>query len=105
MSTLLIRNISTLVTCDDLDQILHKIDMYVENGTIIEIGPNLTRQAGRVLDGKHMICYPGLINTHHHFYQIFTRNLAMVQGMELFPWLRTLYEIWKNLALQEYLQV
>lgn len=97
MSTLLIRNISTLVTCDDLDQILHNIDMYVENGTIIEIGPNLTRQAGRVLDGKHMICYPGLINTHHHFYQIFTRNLAMVQGMELFPWLRTLYEIWKNL--------
>ena len=43
MSTLLIRNISTLVTCDDLDQILHNIDMYVENGTIIEIGPNLTR--------------------------------------------------------------
>lgn len=43
-----------------------------------------------------MALYPGLINTHHHLYQIFTRNLPQVQNMELFPWLRALYEIWKN---------
>ena len=97
MSTLLIRNISTLVTCDDQDQILSNVDMYVEDGFIVEIGPNLIRQAGRVLEGKHMICYPGLVNTHHHLYQIFSRNLPGVQGLELFPWLRALYGIWENL--------
>ena len=44
-----------------------------------------------------MAVYPGLINTHHHLYQIFSRNLPQVQQMELFPWLVTLYEVWKNL--------
>jgi len=44
-----------------------------------------------------MIVYPGLINTHHHLYQYFTRNLPQVQNMELFDWLVTLYEIWKNI--------
>ena len=48
-------------------------------------------------DCSGMILYPGFINTHHHLYQYFTRSLAKVQGMELFDWLRTLYEIWKNL--------
>ena len=53
--------------------------------------------ADRVIDGSHMFCYPGLVNTHHHLYQVFSRNLPQVQNMELFDWLRTLYEIWKNL--------
>ena len=44
-----------------------------------------------------MLCYPGLVNTHHHLYQQFSRNLPQVQDMELFDWLKTLYEIWKNL--------
>lgn len=44
-----------------------------------------------------MRVYPGLINTHHHLYQTFSRNLPDVQNMELFDWLKYLYEIWKNL--------
>ena len=52
--------------------------------------------ADEVIDGSHMVMYPGLINTHHHLYQTFSRNLPQVQNMELFPWLKTLYEIWKN---------
>ena len=44
-----------------------------------------------------MVVYPGLINTHHHLYQLFSRNLPEVQRMELFPWLVTLYDVWKNL--------
>lgn len=49
-----------------------------------------------VIDASHMVMYPGLINTHHHLYQTFSRNLPQVQNMALFPWLKTLYEIWKN---------
>ena len=53
--------------------------------------------ADDVIDASHMVMYPGLINTHHHLYQTFSRNLPEVQNLELFPWLKALYEIWKNL--------
>ena len=53
--------------------------------------------ADDVIDASHMVMYPGLINTHHHLYQTFSRNLSEVQNLELFPWLKALYEIWKNL--------
>ena len=97
MSTLLIRNIAQLVTCDDGDRILQGADLYCEDGFIKTIGRDLDVEADRVIDGSHMFCYPGLVNTHHHLYQVFSRNLPQVQNMELFDWLRTLYEIWKNL--------
>ena len=97
MSTLLIRNISALITCDDHDSLLENVDLYAEDGVIRAIAPHLDRQADTVLDGTNMLCYPGLINTHHHLYQVFSRNLPQVQNMELFDWLKTLYEIWKNL--------
>ena len=97
MSTLLIRNISALITCDDHDSLLENVDLYAEGGVIRAMGPRLDRQADTVLDGTNMLCYPGLINTHHHLYQVFSRNLPQVQNMELFDWLKTLYEIWKHL--------
>ena len=97
MSTLLIRHIAQLVTCDDRDRILQNADLYCEDGFIKTIGHDLDVPADRVIDGSHMFCYPGLVNTHHHLYQVFSRNLPQVQTMELFDWLKTLYEIWKNL--------
>lgn len=97
MSTLLIRNIHTLITCDDVDHVYEHVDLYAENGVIKAIGTKLPQTAERVIDGSRMLCYPGLINTHHHLYQVFSRNLPGVQNMELFEWLKTLYEIWKNL--------
>ena len=97
MSTLLIRNIRTLVSCDDHNTVYENVDLYAEDGFIRAIGKNLPQQADKVIDARHMLCYPGLVNTHHHLYQIFSRNLPEVQNMELFDWLRALYEIWKNL--------
>ena len=97
MSTLLIRGISQLVTCDDGDRILKGVDLFCEGGFIRQIGAHLDVSADEVIDGTHMLCYPGLVNTHHHLYQVFSRNLPQVQNMELFDWLKTLYEIWKNL--------
>lgn len=97
MSTLLIKNISQLVTCDDNDRLLKNADIYCVDGFIKEIGQNLDVTADETIDGSNMLCYPGLVNTHHHLYQVFSRNLPQVQNMELFDWLKTLYEIWKNL--------
>ena len=97
MSTLLLKNLNTLVTCNDGDEILHSVDLYCEDGFIRAIGPDLPQSADTVIDGSQYWCYPGLVNTHHHLYQVFSRNLPKVQNMELFDWLTTLYEIWKGL--------
>ncbi len=97
MKTLLIRNISRLVSCDDEDRVYENVDLYAEDGVIRAIGRNLPKAAEETIDAAGMLCYPGLINTHHHLYQQFSRNLPQVQNMELFDWLKTLYEIWKNL--------
>lgn len=47
--------------------------------------------------GKHVVL-PGLINTHHHFYQTLTRAVPAACGKELFDWLKVLYEIWAKLT-------
>ncbi len=96
MATLLIKNAKAVVTCNQNDQILYDANILCEDGVIRYIGPE-TKPADKVIDASGCFVYPGLINTHHHLYQTFTRNLPQVQRMELFPWLVTLYEIWRYL--------
>ena len=96
MHRLLVKNIDCLVSCDGEDRILEHVHLYCEDGIIRSIGPDAP-DADHVIDGRGMLCYPGLINAHHHLYQIFSRNLPQVQSMELFDWLTALYEIWKGL--------
>lgn len=96
MSTLLVKNIKALVSCDGKDTVYENVNLYCKDGLIEYIGTD-AKEADEVIDGSGMLCYPGLINAHHHLYQVFSRNLEKVQNMELFDWLKTLYEIWKNL--------
>ena len=98
MSTLLIKNLDAVVTCDASDSMPQQVDLLCENGLITKIGPGLDVQADRVIDASGMIAYPGLVNAHHHLYQVFSRNLPEVQNLELFDWLVALYEVWKNLT-------
>ena len=97
MCSLLVKKLQSIITCDAEDRVLSGVDLYCEDGIIRAIGPNLPQTADTVIDGSHYWCYPGLVNTHHHLYQVFSRNLPQVQNMELFDWLTTLYEIWKGL--------
>ena len=97
MRTVLLKNIRFLVSCDDEDHVYENTDLLIRDGLIASIGVNLSHQADEVLDCTHFLCYPGLINTHHHLYQQFSRNLPEVQNLELFDWLKALYEVWKNL--------
>lgn len=96
MKSLLLKNVKYLVTCDDHERMLTDVNLLVSNGIISYIGPE-EQTADKIIDASRMVIYPGLINSHHHLYQTFTRNLPQVQNMELFPWLKTLYELWKNL--------
>ena len=84
MASLLIKNIESLVTCDSEDRILSGADIYCEDGFIKEIGRNLRVEADEVIDGSNLICYPGLVNTHHHLYQQFSRNLPEVKNLHTF---------------------
>ena len=96
MSTLLIKNARYIVSCDDADTLYERMNLFIQDGVIISIGPEF-RHADQTIDARDMVVYPGLVNTHHHLYQIFSRNLPEVQRMELFPWLVTLYDVWKDL--------
>lgn len=94
--SLFIKNIKQIITCDANDTVYNNTNMLITNGEIKYIGKVLY-DADEIIDATGMVMYPGLINTHHHLYQIFTRNLPQVQNLELFDWLITLYEIWKNI--------
>ena len=96
MSTTLIKNARYIVSCDDSDTLWERCNLFLRDDAVEYIGPE-QRQADQVIDASAMVVYPGLVNTHHHLYQLFSRNLPEVQRMELFPWLVTLYEVWKNL--------
>lgn len=96
MNRLLIKNAKAVVTVDDQDRVLNDANIYIEDNEIITIDDK-EQEADQVIDASGCFVYPGLINTHHHLYQTFTRNLPQVQNMELFPWLTALYEIWRYL--------
>lgn len=49
----------------------------------------------RRIDGTGHLITPGLINTHHHFYQWITRGLATDHN--LFNWLVALYPTWARI--------
>ncbi|WP_046506364.1 8-oxoguanine deaminase [Streptomyces odonnellii] len=49
----------------------------------------------RRIDGTGHLVTPGLVNTHHHFYQWITRGLATDHN--LFDWLVALYPVWARI--------
>jgi len=75
-------------------------ELLIKDNIIKKIAPNLKMEAEEIIDGSDCFLYPGLINTHHHFYQTLTRNIPQVQNVELFNWLKYLYPIWARLTPQ-----
>src|SRR5579872_6743149 len=47
-------------------------------------------------DASRHVVLPGLINTHHHFFQTLTRANPRAINKELFGWLQALYPIWSK---------
>jgi 8-oxoguanine deaminase len=101
MSTLLVTNIHTLVTMDDGQREIRRGALWVRDNVIEQVGhaEELPDTADEVLDlGDRHIVLPGLVNTHHHFFQTLTRAIPAAQNQELFGWLTTLYPIWQHLT-------
>jgi len=100
VSSLLIKHANLIVSMDDNDTRWEDGGIYVEENVIRQIGATegLSADAEQVIDARHMIILPGLVNTHHHFYQTLTRNLPLAQNADLFHWLRAHYPIWARLT-------
>ncbi len=102
MTTLLIKN-AHIVTMDDHQREIPEGGLFIRRGLIQEVGPmrELPETADEVLDLKGHIVFPGLVNTHHHFYQTLTRAVPAAQDANLFNWLKTLYPIWARLTPED----
>lgn len=100
MTTLLLRNADVVATFDDGDTMLTGASILIRDNVIERIGPasELPQSADTVIDMRGRIVIPGLVNTHHHFYQTLTRNVPGTQDVALFDWLVRLYPIWARLT-------
>src|SRR4030042_997446 len=100
MSTLLLKNAAILVTMDDHRREVPGGGLFVRDVFIELVGltNELPDHADEILDMNGYIVLPGLINTHHHFYQTLTRVVPAAQNSNLFNWLKTLYPIWGRMT-------
>ena len=99
MTTLLIQH-ALIVTMDDHQREIPDGGLFIRDGFIEAVGPtsDLPQSADQVLDLRGHVLLPGLVNTHHHFYQTLTRVVPAAQDANLFNWLTTLYPIWARLT-------
>jgi 8-oxoguanine deaminase len=75
--------------------------VVVQGGRIVELVPAGRMPAtpdAKIFEAGAHVVVPGLINTHHHFYQTLTRATPAALDRELFPWLQALYPIWAGLT-------
>jgi len=103
MTTLLVKNAEMIVTMDDAGRELRGAAIFCRDGFIEQIGPveALPQDADEVLDLAGHIVFPGMVNTHHHFYQTLTRAVPGTQDANLFNWLKTLYPIWARMTPED----
>ena len=79
--------------------------IVIDNGVITEClseGQSPAVENYDVFDARQHVLMPGLINTHHHFYQTLTRACPPALNKKLFPWLQTLYPIWAGLQPEQH---
>src|SRR5207245_4649868 len=94
---ILIEGCEVVALMDDAGTEIAGGSILVDGGQITWVGKG--RPAGaegaEVVDGRGLIAVPGLVNAHHHLFQVLTRVRAQEQG--LFGWLKELYPVWARL--------
>lgn len=96
----LIKQAKAVVTCDPEDRVFYDADILIDGPMITQIGQGLSApDAEVIIDGRDKFIYPGLINTHHHFFQTFVRNLMAIDypNMEVVEWLDKIYPIFQKI--------
>lgn len=73
----------------------------ITDNIITDLGDDKTtpanEQYSKIIDAKNKIIIPGLVNTHHHFFQTLTRAYSKTNNAKLFDWLVNLYPIWSQI--------
>src|SRR3569623_1645438 len=75
--------------------------VVVKDGVIVDLvgkGKEPATPNAKAFEAGDHVVIPGLINTHHHFYQTLTRAGPAALDRELFPWLKALYPIWAKVT-------
>ncbi len=103
MTTLLVRHAQLLATMDDHRHEIMDGGFFVRDGFIEQVGATseLPQTADEVVDMTGHLVLPGMVNTHHHFYQTLTRAVPAAQNANLFNWLKTLYPIWARMTPED----
>lgn len=100
---IIIKNAYAMALLDAGNTVLRDASLLVEGNEIKKIYPKqeaaeVEKLAAtgeyNVIDAARNLVLPGFVNTHHHFYQIFTRNIPKMQDEKLFDWLIDLYDVW-----------
>ena len=99
---ILLKNCYHVATFNEAGDELKNHDILIRGNLIAEVAPSIplqTEEMGgvEVIDCSRLLVMPGMVNTHHHLFQILTRNLPGAQNAKLFDWLSYLYPIWANL--------
>jgi cytosine/adenosine deaminase-related metal-dependent hydrolase len=106
MNVAAVRHAELLATFDDAGREIRDGSVLIEGDRISWVGPDselpdeLSRRRQTLtweIDARHHVVLPGLVNTHHHFYQTLTRNLPAGQDAELFDWLVAHYPVWARM--------
>ena len=89
-----------MATFDDAGREILDGAVLLRDNVVEAVGPTsqLTAQADEVVDARGLVLLPGLVCTHHHFFQTLTRNVPEAQDAELFDWLVAHYPIWARLT-------
>ena len=101
MQRLWIKQPLAVFSANDLDA---SQGIVIEGTQIVEVlgrGQVPSQACDAVIDAKDWVITPGLINSHHHFYQTLTRAWAPVVNAPLFPWLQNLYPVWARLTPEQ----
>ena len=100
MATLLVHDIDYLVTMDAERRVLRGAWLYIEEGFIHSLGEGVLPEAIPAtvprLSGRGRIILPGLVNTHHHFYQNMARAYTPGNNLPLLPWLAAMNRLWEG---------
>jgi len=101
MARIWIKNPAAVFTAADQAPGAAAGGIVVDAGRIVELlpaGGAPSAAVDEVFDAANHVVLPGLINTHHHFFQTLTRAWAPVADAKLFPWLQGLYPVWARLT-------
>ena len=101
MTGYLLKGCAAVVTGNE---VLRDVDLLTDGPAIKAIGPGLSAPGAEVIDASGWFVYPGLVNTHHHFFQCFVRNRVGLDWTKLsvIEWLDRIYPIFAQLTEESF---